>query len=109
MKSKILLVTILVVISIFSACDKKEPSEYMGVGVITGFDPRDCACCGGLLINLNSTLTDMFTDSTYQVDHVPPNFPIGTNAVFPIFIRLDYLRTNALCGKTIDILKYENR
>lgn len=81
----------------------------MGEGVITGFDPRDCACCGGLLISLNSNSTELFSDSTYQIDHVPGNFSIDNNTVFPVFIRLDYQRTNALCGKTIDILRFEIR
>ena len=73
---------------LLATCDKKEESTYMGEGVITGFDPRDCVCCGGLLINLNSNSTDVVTDSTYQIDHVPANFPIDANTVFPVYIRL---------------------
>jgi len=88
------------------SCNKDE-HEYMGEGVITGYDPRDCACCGGLLINLNSSSIDMFSDSTYQIDKVPGNFPIDGNTIFPVFIRLDYVRTNALCGKAIDITRFE--
>lgn len=82
---------------------------FMGEGVITGFDPRDCACCGGLLINLNSSSTEMFSDSTYQVDHVPANFPVNSSTVFPVYIRLDYERTDALCGQTIDIIRFAIR
>jgi len=95
----------LILLVMFTVCDKKE--DYMGEGVITGFDPRDCACCGGLLINLNSSFTELITDSTYQVDHVPGNFNIDVNTVFPVLIRLDYERTNTLCGKTIDIIRFE--
>jgi hypothetical protein len=90
-----------------NSCDHKEEYTYMGEGVITGFDPRDCACCGGLLINLNSSSTELFTDSTYQIDNVPGNFPIDVNTIFPVFISLDYKRTGALCGKTIDITRFE--
>ena len=79
----------------------------MGEGVITGYDPRDCACCGGLLINLNSSSTELFSDSTYQVDLVPANFDIDANTVFPVFIKLDYYKNPKKCGKTIDILRFE--
>jgi len=94
---------------LMTTCNKKEESTYMGEGVITGFDPRDCACCGGLLINLNSSSTELFSDSTYQIDQVPGDFHIDVDTGFPVFIRLDYRRTNALCGKTIDILRFEIR
>ena len=96
----------MVILTIF-ACDKKE--EYMAEGVITGYDPRDCACCGGLLINLNSSTTELFTDSTYQIDLVPADFDIYADSDFPVFIRLDYERNNKLCGKTIDILRFERK
>jgi hypothetical protein len=81
----------------------------MGEGVITGFDLRDCACCGGVLINLNSNATELYTDSTYQVDQVPAGLIIDTSTVFPVFIRLDYERNTKKCGKTIDILRFEKR
>ena len=81
----------------------------MGVGVITGYDPRDCACCGGLLINLNSSSTELITDSTYQINLIPMNFDINVYSTFPVFIRLDYERNNKLCGKTIDIIRFERQ
>ena len=104
---KIAFLTILTIIlsATFIGCDKE--TGYMGEGVITGYDPRDCVCCGGLLINLNFSSTEMFTDSTYQVDKVPQDFNIDSSADFPVFIRLDYQYTDALCGKTIDILRFE--
>jgi hypothetical protein len=98
----ILLLTIM-----FNACEHKD-YEYMGEGVLTGYDPRDCACCGGLVINLNSNSTDFFTDSTYQIDIVPDDFDI-TSFDFPVLIKLDYERNGKLCGKTIDILKFERK
>jgi hypothetical protein len=92
----------------FNACDKSD-SNYMGAGVVTGYDVRDCACCGGLLINLNSSSTELYSDSTYQIDLVPGNFDIDANTVFPVFINLDYSRNTKKCGKTIDILKFERK
>lgn len=89
------------------SCDQDE--EYMGEGVITGYDPRDCVCCGGFLINLNSSSIELFMDSTYQVDLVPDNFNIDANSEFPVFIRLDFERNNKLCGKTIDIVRFERK
>ena len=99
----------LILMILLATCDKKEESTYMGEGVIAGFDLRDCPCCGGLLINLNSSSTELYSDSTYQIDHVPGNFHIDANTVFPVYIRLDYEKTGALCGKTIDITRFEIR
>jgi hypothetical protein len=107
MKAAFMTIFTLILFILLTACDQKEDSKYMGEGVITGFDPRDCACCGGLLINLNSSSTELFTDSTYQIDQVPGNFNIDINTVFPVFIRLDYKHSTALCGKTIDITRFE--
>ena len=105
MKAASITIFTLILLVMFTACDKKE--DYMGEGVITGFDPRDCACCGGLLINLNSSSTEMFTDSTYQIDHVPADFNIDVNSSFPVFISLDYKYSGAFCGKTIDITRFK--
>lgn len=107
MKTLFTITVILILMILFTTCDRKEDSAYMGDGVITGFDPRDCACCGGLLINLNSNSTELITDSTYQVDHVPGNFNIDVNTIFPVFLKLDYEKTTALCGKTINIIRFE--
>jgi hypothetical protein len=106
MKKVILIISTLLLITV-NSCDKK--GDFMGEGVITGVDLRDCACCGGLLINLNSDSTKMYTVDTYQIDKVPSDFNIDANTSFPVFIRLDYQQTNALCGKTIDILRFEIR
>jgi hypothetical protein len=106
---KQLISSIVVVFLIFSllACEKNK--EYMGEGVITGFDVRDCACCGGLLINLNSSSIELYSDSTYQIDDVPQDFDIDNESDFPIFIKLDYSRNGKKCGKTIDILRFEKK
>jgi major membrane immunogen (membrane-anchored lipoprotein) len=107
MKTKFAIIFSLILMILLTTCDKKDESTYTSQGVITGFDPRDCACCGGLLINLNSSSTELFTDSTYQIDKAPENFNFDGNTIFPVFIWLDYERTNALCGKTIDITRFE--
>jgi len=40
---------------IVSGCKKSEsPATYMNNAIITGYDLRLCACCGGLLINFNN-------------------------------------------------------
>ncbi len=59
-----------------------------------------------MLINLNSISTELFTDSTYQIDIVPDDFDI-TAEEFPVLINLDYTRNGKLCGKTIDIIRFE--
>jgi hypothetical protein len=108
MKTANLLIILLLFIT-FDSCEQKEEYTFMGEGVITGYDPRDCACCGGLLINLNSSSTELITDSTYQINLIPKNFDINVYSTFPVFIRLDYERNNKMCGKTIDIIRFERQ
>ncbi len=104
MKALITFFTVMLFVTL-NSCEHSE--DFMGEGVITGYDPRDCACCGGLLINLNSSSTELFSDSTYQINIIPKNFDINVYSTFPVFIRLDYERNNKLCGKTIDIFRFE--
>ena len=106
MKTLITFFTLAIIVT-FIACEHHE--DFMGEGVITGYDPRDCACCGGLLINLNSSSTELITDSTYQINLIPKNFDINVYSTFPVFIRLDYERNNKMCGKTIDIIRFERQ
>jgi hypothetical protein len=98
---------IFLIMMVIVACEKND--AFMGAGVLTGYDPRDCACCGGLLINLNSGSSELFTDSTYQVDIVPDNLNIDANSDFPIYIDLDYSKDTKKCGKTIDILRFKRK
>jgi len=35
-------------------CQKDGADESVSDAVITGFDARDCVCCGGLMINFNN-------------------------------------------------------
>lgn len=109
MKHLFAIISLMLFILAGLSCNKNDNNNYMAEGVLTGYDVRDCACCGGLLINLNSNDTALYTDSTYQIYLIPKDFDINVGSDFPIFIRLDYERNDKLCGKTIDILRFERR
>ena len=81
----------------------------MAKGVITGFDYRECFCCGGWMINLNSDSTELITVDSRFIDHHPNNLVLDSATVFPVFIRLDYTDSPANCGNAIDITRFAYR
>lgn len=81
----------------------------MAKGVITGYDFKLCPCCGGLLINLNSDSTELYTVDTRYIDKHPDNLVLDSTTVFPLFIWLDYTNSIANCGQAIDITRFGYR
>ena len=104
-----IIITIFISVILLNAsppgCDSSE--KYMATGVITGKDMRMCMCCGGYLINLNSNSTEMYTDSTYHFNEVPAGIDLNEQASFPVFVKLDYEKTQEYCGKGIKITRVE--
>jgi hypothetical protein len=90
-----------------TACGKKD--NFMARGVITGYDYRDCGCCGGWLINLDSDSTAMYTVDTRFIDMFPANLKLDSTTIFPVFILLDYTNSSANCGLAINIYRFEFR
>ncbi len=60
-------------------------------GVITGYDLRECACCGGYFIEIDST--------KYRFDQLPDSteFVIPNNPEFPINVTLDWYPDSSAC------------
>ena len=55
----------------------------MSDGIILGPDPRDCVCCGGWYIKIDTT--------TYEFESLPDNSNINLQAdTFPINVKLDW-------------------
>jgi hypothetical protein len=62
---------------------QRETDNFKSRGTITGPDVRDCACCGGWYIKIDT--------SQYEFD----TLPAGTNVdlqkdIFPIHVKLDW-------------------
>jgi hypothetical protein len=94
------LVTI-ILISVISAgfilCHR-EHDEFRSVGIILGPDIRDCVCCGGWYIEIDTT--------EYEFDTLPENSPIDLEKeTFPLRVKLDWqLSDRIACPyKRIDI------
>ncbi len=94
---------------IFTSCNEDEKKEFQSKGVVTGFDPRDCACCGGVLINVDSDSTELFTSKTYVIHSKPNDFIVNESTQFPIFVKLDWTETKGFCIKAINISRIEKR
>jgi hypothetical protein len=86
MKKIVLL--ILVISLTISSCKKETQSEYNGK--IIGYDLTMCACCGGIIINIDNT--------KYRFDSLPANSGINiANDSFPIYVIVSWHKKNPQC------------
>ena len=84
----------------FICCHKDNNEDYKSKGKILGPDYRECACCGGFYIQIDSL--------TYEFDSIPTNSNINLQKdTFPISVKLDWqLSDNPACpNKRISIQK----
>ncbi len=64
------------------SCSMVDDS-YKSSGKITGFDIRECSCCGGYYIEIER--------NTYRFYNLPQNSNLKLdNPVFPIYVNLDW-------------------
>jgi len=86
----------------FASCSM-ENDLYSDSGTITGFDVRECACCGGYFIEIESI--------TYRFYNLPDNSKLNLeNPDFPIFVNLNWMKDpNACLGDEIIVLNIEER
>lgn len=102
--SVILTILIVIAITISSAC-KKEKS-YMNSAVITGFDLRTCACCGGLLINFNGD-TQSYKGNFFLVSNTASQLGITDSTIFPVYVQVDWVKDTVACmANTITITRF---
>jgi hypothetical protein len=89
------------------ACKKEKNTTSKAV--ITGFDKRLCACCGGLVINFEGD-TSFNSSNYYLVINKPEEFGIAYDSQFPIYVNVDWEKISDGClGKEIKINKLERR
>ena len=86
MKKFILLVLVITVTLL--SCKKEPQDEYNGI--ITGYDLRMCACCGGTFITIDKV--------GYRFGNLPPNSGIDlTKDTFPIYVIVSWHKSNTPC------------
>ena len=68
------------------SCKKSSSKKSDAVqAVITGYDPRMCACCGGLMINFEGITHPVISPDYYQVKNDPEALGITSSMSFPVF------------------------
>ena len=73
---------ILLIFISLTLCQKGKDNPE-SKGIITGPDLRDCACCGGWYITIDTT--------AYEFDSLPVNSKIDLGKeTFPIHVKLDW-------------------
>jgi hypothetical protein len=89
------------------SCKKESNTKYKAV--ITGFDMRYCACCGGLVINFEGD-TSFNSNNYYLIVNKPEEFGITYDSKFPIYVNVDWEKVpNGCLGREIKINKLVRR
>jgi hypothetical protein len=91
--------TIIAIIFILLSCGKTK--SFMNTGVITGPDPRACACCGGYFFHFTN-VSD--TSNKQLVNAGIFQFPI--NVKYPVFVQVDWQNSTFCGGYAIKIINY---
>ncbi|XZF14185.1 hypothetical protein ACTHGU_20595 [Chitinophagaceae bacterium MMS25-I14] len=74
-------------IILLAGCHKGD--NTLSKAVITGYDYRACACCGGLMVNLGDN-TRQYDSNFYLVSRLPPGSNIGPADTFPIKVYIQW-------------------
>jgi hypothetical protein len=65
-------------------------NDYQSKGIITGGDPRDCACCGGWFIEIDT--------SRYRFNSLPDSSGINLEKeTLPLKVKLDWKKSDHIC------------
>ncbi|HYF32682.1 MAG TPA: hypothetical protein VD993_16265 [Chitinophagaceae bacterium] len=79
-----------------SNCGKHHVNRSATQAIITGFDPRMCACCGGLLINFDGDSIPM-SGKWHLVKNDPASLGITGSSNFPIHATVTYEMQTPSC------------
>jgi len=74
-----------------SAC-QYDSVGFEDTGTLTGYDPRMCACCGGIFIEIKG--------NTYRFFELPKNsnVALGGSIKFPVPVRLTWEDRKVNCA-----------
>jgi hypothetical protein len=87
----------ILILLVILGCRYDDTSRVKYNSIITGYDVRDCACCGGLLINFEDQ-TQPYQGNYFLIDNTPSDLGIEANSTFPIYALVEYLVTSNVCG-----------
>lgn len=98
-------VALMIAMSAMTGC--KKDNGYTPA-VITGYDLRMCACCGGLMINFDNN-PKPYSGPGYDVSNNPDSLGITSTTTFPIYMNVKWEHTPYACGNYITITSFERR
>ena len=90
------------------SCQKTANTDILTDAIITGYDLRDCICCGGLMVSfVNNPIP--YSGEFYLVNNLPKDSGIDNNSKFPLYVKISWRDNSRVCGGTkfIDIQKLE--
>ncbi len=99
----ILAIIFLIIIIFLTSCIK---DDYPAKGVLVRYDPRDCACCGGLFVNLNNV--DTVNTNTKLVNSLPVDF-IFDQGELPLKVQFAWQNGGGCMSNNIIITKIKRR
>jgi hypothetical protein len=75
------------------SCQKDE--KYMTDAILTGYDARSCACCGGLMVTFNGE-TQPYSGDFMLIENTDA-IGISSTDRFPIYVELDWTSDSTKC------------
>lgn len=105
MKFPKLFITIIILASglFFSACIK---DEFPAKGYLVGYDPRDCACCGGYFMNLDNN--NALNDNTKVAGSLPASFVFDASEL-PLKVQFEMETGGGCLSNNIIVKKIKRR
>jgi hypothetical protein len=85
-------------VMVVASCCKGD--DNLKDAVITGYDLRACACCGGVRFNKGDD-TMPYSSNTLLTDSLPAAFTSRYTLKFPMRVKLSWLPDTSLCGKAL--------
>ena len=100
------LVSVLVLLLVANGSCKKA-DDYMADAVIVGYDPRMCACCGGLMISFKGPTTVFDADD--KTINNAPDLGLSPNEAFPLYVQVNYTEVTGGCHGAVLITKLKRK
>ncbi|MDB5226171.1 MAG: hypothetical protein JWN78_364 [Bacteroidota bacterium] len=101
--AKVILAIIILIVIFLTSCIK---DDYPAKGFLVRYDPRDCACCGGLFVNLNNV--DTVNTSTKLVNSLPVDF-VFDQSELPLKVQFAWQNGGGCMANNIIITKIKRR
>jgi hypothetical protein len=95
----------LVLLLILSNSCKED--SYMNEGIITGYDLRECACCGGPMITFTSDPKPYSAE--FKLIENEADLGITDKDTFPIYVKVDWKESSAGACNRIIITRFVRR